>query len=392
MKHAMTHSQTRKYLHDYSKSSPWLILGYFFHDRGSGIHKSVRGFLCEILYQILSRHKKMFLQLKTRMEKSVQDPGTDWKWTLEALAAIGRQSNIAFNLCLFVDALDEHDGNLRHLLEVLDQLAGFRTNPLIRVRLCVASRSENVFREKFKACPGFSIDHRTVDDVQAYAHGRLQAEMETGPSHTDGKRLEALVSGITEKAQGVFLWVRLVVDEFIEGLCEGDSLKELTDLLSGIPSELQDLYTRIISRQRRVRKTGSTFQLETYIMFQIANETWDWNAFPLLHVLAAALHLSTGRRAYSELEILSIDQLERRLHSRSCRLLETTGSDSVLMGVQYIHRIVKEYTALGPGATIITEGVPPHHRESRNSLLFRYFVHPLSYFVPTQMTSKSKNS
>lgn len=38
--------------------------------------------------------------------------------------------------------------------------------------------------------------------------------------------LSSLIEDVIDKAEGVSLWVRLVNDELIEGLCEGDSIEE----------------------------------------------------------------------------------------------------------------------------------------------------------------------
>ena len=50
--------------------------------------------------------------------------------------------------------------------------------------------------------------------------------------------LRNLVRSIVQRAQGVLLWVKLVVRKIVEGVCEGDTVDELTTLLSTI--ELRD--------------------------------------------------------------------------------------------------------------------------------------------------------
>jgi hypothetical protein len=50
---------------------------------------------------------------------------------------------------------------------------------------------------------------------------------------------------VTEKASGLFIWVKLVVAELIIGLIDGDSDQELVDKLVGLPDKLEQLYTRI---------------------------------------------------------------------------------------------------------------------------------------------------
>src|SRR5436190_1493865 len=64
----------------------------------------------------------------------------------EALIAIATQTSVKVNLCLFIDALDEHGGNHRDLLRILNRLVDSTNNKLFRLRLCLASRPQNVFR------------------------------------------------------------------------------------------------------------------------------------------------------------------------------------------------------------------------------------------------------
>jgi hypothetical protein len=135
------------------------------------------------------------------------------------------------------------------------------------------------------------------------------------------------------RAQGVFLWVRLVIDEMIEGLCEGDTIHELRSLLSTIPSELEELYARALRRVRRASpRTLLNHRYEAYVMFQVASHATA--QFLLYPFLAAFFFLTTGKALSSDLERLSVDQMVRRLNSPSFGLLEVPG---VTKGVEREH-------------------------------------------------------
>jgi hypothetical protein len=51
---------------------------------------------------------------------------------------------------------------------------------------------------------------------------------------------QALIDNILEKASGVFLWVKLVVEEITIGLDDGDTGQELQERLDSLPPELED--------------------------------------------------------------------------------------------------------------------------------------------------------
>ena len=55
----------------------------------------------------------------------------------------------------------------------------------------------------------------------------------------------ALVNNIVEKADSVFLWVRLVVKSLLDGLRNHDGVAILQERLTLIPTELDDLYTHL---------------------------------------------------------------------------------------------------------------------------------------------------
>jgi hypothetical protein len=57
-----------------------------------------------------------------------------------------------------------------------------------------------------------------------------------------------LISGVVDKAQGVFLWGTLVVGELVKQMGEGGTESELTALLSSLPEDLRGLYDRILKK------------------------------------------------------------------------------------------------------------------------------------------------
>lgn len=452
MKFAMRHPRTHILLKTYD-SKPWIVAGYFFHDRGTAIQKSVRGFLGELLYQILDQRKDLFYivlpifsqLLDLQPSKLVQSDIWDHEKLEDALVLFGTTAKTDINLCVFVDALDEHDGDHKSLFSTLSKLRNLTLSKYIRLRLCVAGRPENLFKTAFQLYPGLAIQDYTTYDIRRYAQGRLRAELRSGVSYKGEAELNGLITDVIMRAQGVFLWVRLVIDEMIEGLCEGDTIHELSSLLSTIPSELEELYARALRRARRAsRRTLTNHRYEAYVMFQVASHATA--PFSLYVFLAASFFLTTGRAQSSDLERLSTDQMVRRLNSRSFGLLEaarvTKGAkkehviiaesgfqegagrtenassnfpdddedstedagsdeeDSVIVidheniassneaggldersPVQFIHQTVKEFMQTGKGYAVIREGVAEDLQESGTVLMFRYILGLISNFI-----------
>ena len=389
MKFAINHPLTRKLLSKYTDNF-WVVAGFFFHDRGTAMQKSAEGFLREVLYQMIHHQKQLFALIYPIFAKILEQKGqsTDRSqfladgWTMkvlrDALELIGRKSTNEVNICLFVDALDEHDGNHRELVLMLRSMAQLTENPAFRVRLALAGRPENVFKTAFQGCPGFSIHEYTTDDIRCYAEDRIQADMPREPSIEYEEGLRNLVANIVRKAQGVFLWVRLVVGEIIEGICEGDTMEELMSLLSTIPTELGELYKRALRRSSRGSLEALTRnRIEAYVMFQIAS--CARKPFSLYEFLAATHFLTAGRGTYPDLQRLSEEQMERRLNSRSAGLLEV--SRKGMGNVQFIHQTVKEFLTAGVGETLIREGLSDRRLETGSSLIFRYILKRFDSFT-----------
>lgn len=169
----------------------------------------------------------------------------------DALIAIASSAAFYSNICIFIDALDEHDGNHRDLLSTLDHLTSLSDNKFFHLRSCMAGRQENRFRVPFRDCPGFAIYELTINDIRQYTKKRLENAVSAKLTEDRELTLSGLIDDVFDRAKGNFLWVRLVADELIEGLCEGDSVEELQDLLSGLPTELAELYTRTLHRPIR---------------------------------------------------------------------------------------------------------------------------------------------
>ena len=407
MKFAKDHPLTRNLLQQYHPSH-WVVAAYFFHDRGTEVQKSISGFLREILYQILRQRRSLFpliypLFRLNRPSSSIRGIGLEggkedilkqnddqisdnWSPSVlqDALLSIACKSVVDVNICIFVDALDEHDGNHRDLLSTLDRLTRMTSNNFFRLRLCLAGRQQNIFKDAFRDCPGFSIHDHTTGDIRRYTERRIQDAMSGKLTRDSELALSSLIEDIIDKAEGVFLWVKLVNDELVEGLCEGDSIEELRDLLSGIPNELKDLYTRALRRPNRTQtRAPAKSKYERYVMFQIVKCCRE--PFSLYELLSATLFLTTGRGMHPELQKLSRDQMERRLYSRSAGLLDATGRymDGEYLGspvVQFIHQTVKEYMTTGEGSTIIVQDIKIEPQDNGFMFILRYLVYLLVTF------------
>jgi hypothetical protein len=135
-------------------------------------------------------------------------------------------------------------------------------------------------------------------------------------------KLEQLAEKVTRKAHGVFIWVRIVVDELVKGVRDGTAFPLLEEKVSEMPEELGDLYRHTLER------VEFDYAQEAYIMLQIAL----CSLAPLpLRTFMFCVSLIRWRKVYASSE----EEMLRQLASRSGGLLEIietfpepTGTDS----------------------------------------------------------------
>jgi hypothetical protein len=220
-------------------------------------------------------------------------------------------------LCLFIDGLDEFDGNHSNLVSLFKDLI---TNP--RIKLCVASRPWIEFEDAFKNSPSFMLQDLTYPDIKSF----VTSHMENNEGFDFLCRREPsyatqLVENIIIKSAGVFLWVRLVVASILAGMAYGDRISDLQKRLDALPSELEELYDRML------------YSLDPFYL-EHAAQLFEFVKVslvpPSLLTLALAddedCFMSVLRRDYEPLSAAQMDILHeamrRRVNSRCKGLLE----------------------------------------------------------------------
>ena len=346
MKFAMRDARTCDLLAARSMHA-WKLAAFFFHDRGSNIQKSLTGMMQEILHSILDQCQELLSFIAPIYQKLVQSQRTNLpKWDIpalqEALLAIVHQRKVPFQFCLFLDALDEHEGDNEQLAGFLKELTQ-NGGKNVHLKMCLASRSWTVFQQHFGNCPGFAIHEHTGSDIRAYTENRLSLYLHEPQPLIGRDQLMTISTQITDKALGVFIWVRLVVDQLIKDIRDGTSFFVLEDRVTKMPQELRELYSHTLKR------IDSEYSAEAYVMFQTALCSLSpLSLYNFMH--SASYNLSRD----SEFEF-SLDLQLRRLESRSGGLLEAAINpaiakkhpaqqpDSRFYNVQFIHQTVKEY-------------------------------------------------
>jgi hypothetical protein len=238
MKYVIEHTSTKRAIASWSGSAESIIASYFFWSQGVALQKSVEGLLRAILFQILETRPALIAFCGLDSAVGI------FAWTKDrlfhSLESIISQTNVPIALCLFVDGLDESMDDQKDVIKLVRQVS---SHP--NVKCVVSSRPLRVLRTAFGSCPQIHLQDLTAKDINEYVSSKLK-EIDYPVPMTWNQKSE-LINGITSKADGVFLWVSLATASILAGITNGDSFDELQSRIEELPSELNDLYSKILS-------------------------------------------------------------------------------------------------------------------------------------------------
>ncbi|TRX89935.1 hypothetical protein FHL15_009207 [Xylaria flabelliformis] len=252
MKFIYQDRRTHELLDDWKKDET-IRAAFFFHHRGNVLQKSFTGLLRSILSQIVSKRRDL-----ARLLFKFYEPKGDWSLNnlQKAFRKIVFQDEIPLHLCLFLDALDEYDGQLEFLCKFLKDLGEIQPSGTKTIKVCFSSRPWETFTTAFQNTLGFSIQNFTQADIQDYCLGSMRDE--------SAIVLQELVPNIVSLANGVFLWVKLVIKDLVDATKKAQSSKKsLQEHLNAFPTELDEYYAEIIKR------IPYTNRWKAYVMLEV---------------------------------------------------------------------------------------------------------------------------
>ena len=363
MRYLFQHKATAKLLRTWGKV---YMAGFFFWTSGSRDQRSQTGLLRSLLHQLLSQDHNLIaavfpdLWAKLRVMSTKERIVMTFDWTVkELLAAFERLMDAALptaKICLFVDGLDEFEGDHVTLINFFRDL-GTRQG----VKMCLSSRPWSVFEDAFEhAVPHMKLQDLTADDMHKYVTDKLRSDARV-------KRVfdtlpfmqEKVVRVAVDRADGVFLWVRLAVAQV---LARWDGKSFIVALLETLPTELDDLFVKLLFTDQtddQVAVTSTIFQLirarevvSDFVRNDDANSLTIWEfAFALSNHDALALTVEEASDTFISQHCAFATALLTR---RFARLLDThpvkrqgnmgvPRSREASMRVTYIHRTVRDW-------------------------------------------------
>ena len=370
MKYLKEHYKTAHTLSMWANPYPLIITGFFFWNSGTVMQMSRMGLLRSLLAQVLEHRPHMLPILFERRWNAHELFGGDsqpWTWleltnALETLVA-DQELRFAF----FIDGLDECDGDSMELCRYILKLANFAN-----VKLCVASRPLLAFEEAFEGRPRLRMEELTREDIHLFVANKLRSSpmFLTLERYMRGPAAD-LIFGITERAQGVFLWVRLVVQSLIDGCRDGDNIMDLQARLRALPSDLDGLFRQILDQlhPQYFKDTSELFQLveASNAPLQLIDISFVQDG------LEASMRKNNDALTDNEITYRA-EASRRRIMSRTKGFLQTPEYDSrgITTEVTYLHRTAKDFLRQQKHWEHLLSGAPsfnPNHALALSWLL-----------------------
>jgi hypothetical protein len=153
--------------------SPVLVSFYFWLADSFQVQNRFRGFLCHLLYQLISKTTAEFASSLVAMEQLRTKRSLD-NWDLEELEEllkrVSRQVASDNPICFVIDALDEcMEDDLARVVKVIEELTSY---PDVGIKFCLSARPEqrieNWLRELKPSILG--LHKFTGDDIRKYVN------------------------------------------------------------------------------------------------------------------------------------------------------------------------------------------------------------------------------
>lgn len=256
-----------------------VLAKFFFWKYGSDDQKSVRGLLRGLLYGISRDSPCLTKALFPQLWGDVKS------WRLpEARELTLNSSDIAaafdklrtdegirqqFRVCLFIDGLDEFDGKDMSYSSLAKQVRTWTDSPESGsfIKACVSSREEHPIMSAFPAPQRIHLQDLTRKDISALVRGTLEGcEPFLTLYKDDQVATENLVVSIVDDAQGVFLWVVLLLNLLEDELYSGiSSISALQNIVRSAPKELEEFLGQILESIPNHHQHGAYFVLSMAI-------------------------------------------------------------------------------------------------------------------------------
>jgi hypothetical protein len=259
-------TRTLQHLKRWAGSFSLLTTSFFFWYLGTPLQKSQEGLLRALLYDILLKAPRLIGEVMPELctEAAKLGPGNQLeppdlieltRWFTSLVNALKKDGT--YRTCVFIDGLDEYVGDHSDLANFFLDLSKATTS----IKFVLSSRPITACVDAFSSLPNLRLQDLTLEDMRIYTKNRLHNKCR----FLSDPETQIFIDEVVNRADGVFLWVSLVIKSLLEGIRDGDTLAELQARLGEMPSGLSELYHHMLDRipSKYKRQAAEMLQLVT---------------------------------------------------------------------------------------------------------------------------------
>ncbi|KAJ4138498.1 hypothetical protein NW768_002333 [Fusarium equiseti] len=236
MKLIATNSATREHM------TPWRcdvrILSHYLWKAGTPMERGMKGLLLSLTHQALLSKTSLAQRLLEEMPELRQRWSHD-DWDLQQLerTLLWVLETSAEAVLVMIDGLDESEELSGHLSMPSRGTNIFqKLRQLKDVKICVSSRAEYVFTHQFEGIQRIRIHELTKYDIRLFASSHLKSTYFTNRDERD-----YVIRFIVLLADGVFLWVALVLGSIVRAFRIDNSVGNLVERITHMPRDVIEL-------------------------------------------------------------------------------------------------------------------------------------------------------
>ena len=348
MKFLSHHEKTRRALELWSRQQQLVVASFYFWYAGTDLQRSQEGLLQSLVYEILSQCPELIpVAVPQRWERSYRNQSSSSDWTRSELATalknltLGRMLPCRF--CCFIDGLDEYYGDHRELIDLIQNFTRSED-----IKFCLSSRPWNIFEVAFgnDICPQLRLEDLTKEDIRRFVRDKLEDD-DAFRKFREGEEEDCvrLVNEVVQRADGVFLWVSLVVRSLTSGLANADRIVDLQRRLDSLPDDLEEFFKQMLDT---FDPTYSQQAAQTFQVALEASESLSLMTYSMLDELETnpEYALNLERRVMSEMNIRSRhDDMKLRINARCKDLLKVTrvNTDNISENASMVQRLPESF-------------------------------------------------
>ncbi len=336
MKFLYGHKKTLTALRTWAAGKQLLSASYFFWNAGTGMQKSQQGLLQTLLFNILKQCPTLIPIITPTRWNKFDTSDSNWTRTelLQVFKDLREQPLHSARFCFFIDGLDEYDGDHMEIIEIMNS---FTSSSAIKV--CFSSRPWNVFEDAFGENGGLRI--KLHDLTNADITRFVTEKLAEGPSFRrlmqQSDKHRELIDEIVIRANGVFLWVFLVVQSLRRGMTNRDTIPELLHRIRTLPVELEEFFRLILNSAERVYHKQAARLYQLRVCAPAILTVMDVSYFAEEHPTFA---FQFQVPSWNEIDVHGrCLETRTRVAARCIDLLKFTDDGKV----QFLHRTVKDF-------------------------------------------------